>query len=73
MNQYNTLNVKLSNPQLNKLIKDRNKVNLIFSSNIMNDENNFLHKLLLTNTQISKLCKAFSNGSSNKIIKNSIT
>ena len=29
-----------------------------------NDENNFLHKLLLTNTQVSKLCKAFANSSS---------
>ena len=28
-----------------------------------NDENNFLHKLLLTNTQVSKLLKAFANGS----------
>ena len=27
------------------------------------DENNFSHKLLLTNTQVSKLRKAFSNGS----------
>ena len=24
-----------------------------------NNENNFLHKLLLTNTQVSKVCKAF--------------
>ena len=29
-----------------------------------NDENNFLHKLLLINTQISKLRKAFENLSS---------
>ena len=29
-----------------------------------NDENNFLHKLLLTNTQVSKLRKAFANNSS---------
>ena len=32
-----------------------------------NDKNNFLHKLLLTNTQVSKLCKAFANGSSANI------
>ena len=32
-----------------------------------NDENNFPHELLLTNTQVSKLCKAFSNGSSANI------
>ena len=29
-----------------------------------NDENNFTHKLLLTNTQVSKISKAFANGSS---------
>ena len=37
---------------------------LNLSSNIVddsNDENNFLLKLLLTNTQVSKLCKAFAN------------
>ena len=28
-----------------------------------NDENNFPHKLLLTNTQVSKLPKAFVNNS----------
>ena len=32
-----------------------------------NDENNFLHKLLLTNTQVSKLRKAFANNSSANI------
>ena len=32
-----------------------------------NVENNFPHKLLLTNTQASKLCKAFANGSSANI------
>ena len=34
------------------------------SSNVVgdsNDEKNFRQKLLLTNTQFSKLCKAFSN------------
>ena len=29
-----------------------------------NDEKNFPHKLSLATTQVSKLCKAFSNGSS---------
>ena len=41
-----------------------------FSSNVAgdsNDENNFPHKLLLTNTQVSKICKAFANGSSANI------
>ena len=73
MTQCNTLNVKLSNSQLNKLksgIKNGTEVTLKISSNVVgdsNDENNFLHKLLLTNTQVSKLCKAFANGSSANI------
>ena len=62
--QYNTLNVKLSNSQLNKLksaIKKGTKVTLNLLSNVIGDsnaENNFSHKLLLTNTQVAKLCKA---------------
>ena len=32
-----------------------------------NDETNFLHKLLLTETQVLRLCKAFANGSSANI------
>ena len=32
-----------------------------------NDETNFPHKLLLTNTQVSKIRKAFANGSSANI------
>ena len=60
MTQYNTLNVKLPNWQLNKLtsaIKNETKVTLNLSSNIAgdsNDENSFLYKLLLTNTQVWK-------------------
>ena len=56
MTQYNTLNVKLSNSQLRKLkygIKDGTDAILKTSSNVVsdsNDENNFPHKLLLTNT-----------------------
>ena len=37
-----------------------------FSLNVLsdsNDENNFPHKLLLSNTQVSGLYKAFANGS----------
>ena len=60
MTQYNTLNVKLSNLQLNKLILKYLYSNIIGDSN---NKNNFLHKLLLTNTQVSKLRKVFSNGS----------
>ena len=47
-------------------IKDGTEVTLKISSNIVgvpNEENNFPHKLLLTNTHVSKLCKAFANNS----------
>ena len=40
---------------------------MTISSNVVghsNDENKFLHKFLLTNTQVSRLCKAFENNSS---------
>ena len=46
------------------------RVTLNLSSNIVNDpndENTFLHKLLITNTQVLMLRKAFSNGSSANI------
>ena len=74
MTQYNTLNVKLSNSQLNKIksgIKNGTEVTLKLSSKIVggsNNENNFSHKLLLTNTpQGLKLRKAFANNSSTNI------
>ena len=73
MTQYNSLNIKLSNSQLNKLksgIKNGTEVTLKISSNVVgdsNDENNFRHKWLLTNTPVSKLCKAFTNNSSANI------
>ena len=73
MTQYNTLNLKLSNSQLNKLksgIKNGTEITLNLSSNLIgnsNDETNFPHKLLLTNTQVSRLLKAFANGSSANI------
>ena len=69
MTQYNTSNVKLSNSQLNKLksaIKSGTEVTLNLSSNLIensNDETNFPHKLLLTDKQVSKIRKAFANGS----------
>ena len=34
-----------------------------------NDDNNFLHKLLLTNTQVSRLYKAFENNPSATSLK----
>ena len=73
MTQHNTLNVKLSNSQLNKLksgTKNGTEVTLNLSSNLTgnyNGETNFPHKLLLTDTQISKTRKAFANGSSGYI------
>ena len=73
MTQCNTLNVKLSNSQLNKLksgINNGTEVTLKISSNIVgesNDENSFPHKLLLTNTQVSRLRKGFTNSSSANI------
>ena len=66
MTQYNSLNVKLSNSQLNKFnstIKTETKVVLRLSSNMIGDnKTNFPHKLLLlTNRQVSNLRKAFVN------------
>ena len=61
MTQYNSLNVKLSNSQLNKFksaIKNETEVVLRLSSNMVgDDETNFPHKLLLT----SCLRKVFAN------------
>ena len=70
MTQYNSLNVKFSNSQLNKLkstIKNETEVTLKLSSNVVgdsNDENKFPDTFLLTNTQALKTRKAFANGSS---------
>ena len=59
--QYNSLNVKLSNSQLNKL-KNKTEVVLILSSNMVgDDETNFPHKLLLTNRQVANIREAFAN------------
>ena len=69
MTQYNSLNVKLSNSQLNRLksaIKNKIEVVLRLSPNMIgesNDEANFPHELLLTDRQISATRKAFSNNS----------
>ena len=71
MTQYISLNVKLSNSQLSKFksaIKNETEVVLRLSSNIIGDnETNFPHKLLLTNREVSNLCKAFANHSSSDI------
>ena len=69
MVQYNSLNVKLSNSQLNKLksaIKTKIEVVLRLSSNMIgssDDETNFPHKLLLSNRQVANLHKVFENSS----------
>ena len=70
MTQYNSLNVKLSNSQLNKLksaIKNENDAVLRLSSNMIgssDDATNFRYKLLLTNRQVTTLRKAFANHTS---------
>ena len=70
MTQYNRLNVKLSNSQLNKLkssIKNETEVVIRLSPNMIgdsNDKDNFPHELLLTDRQVSGIRKAFSNTSS---------
>ena len=67
MTQYNSLNVKPSNSQLNKLkssVKNGTDVVLRLSSNMVGnsgDNTNFPHELLLTNPQVANLCKAFAN------------
>ena len=71
MTQCNSLNVKLSNSQLNKLksaIKNESEVVLRLLPNMIGDnETNFAHQLLLTNRQIANICKAFANHSSTDI------
>ena len=73
MTQYNTLNVKLSNSLINKLksgIKNGTEVTFKIFPKVIGDsntENNFPHKLFLTNTQVSKLRKASANNSSANI------
>ena len=65
MKKYHSLNIKLSNSQLNKLkseIKNKSEVVLTLSSNMIGDnETTFRHKLLLTNRQVASLRKSFAN------------
>ena len=73
MTQYDSLNVKLSNSQLNKLksaIKNETDIVLRLSSNMIgnsDDEINFPHELFLTNKQVVNLCKAFAKHTSTNI------
>ena len=69
MTQYNRVNVKLSTSQLNKLksaITNENEVAIRLSLSMIgdsNDKTNFPHELLLTDRQVSSICKAFANNS----------
>ena len=73
MTQYNSLNVKLSNWQLNKLkseIKNETDVVLRISSGMVgnsNDNTNFPHKLLLNDRQVANIRQAFSNNLSTDV------
>ena len=70
MTQYNRVNVRLSNSQLNNLksaIKNETDVVIRLSPKMIgdsDDETNFPHEVLLTDRQVSSICKAFSNNSS---------
>ena len=67
MTQHNTLNIKLSNSQLNKLksrIKSVTEAILNLLSNVSaksNEDTNFPYRLLLTDRQVLKPRKAFAN------------
>ena len=71
MTEYNSLNVKLSNSQLDQLkfaIED--EVVLRLSSNMIgdfDDKINFQHEFLLTNRKAANLREAFANKSSTDI------
>ena len=70
MTQYNSLNVKLWNSQLNKLksaIKNETVVLRLLSNIISDNETNFPHKFLLTNRRVSNLRKAFTDNWSTDI------
>ena len=77
MTPYNSLNVKLSCSQLNKFksaIKTKTEVILRLSiSMVCNKEINLLHKLLLTNRQISNLHKADKSSTGIKLSKTHIS
>ena len=69
MTQYNSLNVKPSNSQLNKLKSSiKNETDLVLGISSMvsnsNDNTNFPHELLLTNRQVANIRKAFAKNTS---------
>ena len=67
MAHYNSVNLKLSNSQLNKLksaTKNAIEGTLKFSSNLIgdsSDDTNFTEKLLLIDRQVSKLLQVLTN------------
>ena len=73
MTQYNTIDIKSSNLQLNKFkwgIKSGAEVTLNLSSNVIgdsNDETIVSHKLLLTNREVLGIFKIFLKNSSANI------
>ena len=69
MVEYNTVNVKLSNSQLNKLensVKNKQGTTLRMNARMFN-ENNLPHELLLTTRQTTKLRNAIENSMSTDI------
>ena len=77
MTPYNSLNVKLSYSQLNKLkssIKTKTEVVLRLSlSMVCNKEINLPHRLLLTNRKIANLHKADKSSTDIKLSKTQIS
>ena len=69
MAEYNTVNVKLSNSQLNKLksaVKNKQGTTLTMNTRMFNG-NNLPHELLLTTRQTTKLRNAMENNMSTDI------
>ena len=69
MVEYNTVNAKLSNSQLNKLenaVKNKQGTTLRMNARKFN-ENNLPHELLLTTRQTTKLRNAIENNSQTDI------
>ena len=73
MTEYNSLNVKLSDSQLNKLksaIKNETGVVLRISSSMVgnsNDNINFPYELLLNDRQAANILEAFAKNTSTDI------
>ena len=74
MTQFDSLNVKLSNSQLNNLksaIENKAEAFWRLSSNMIgnsNDESNYINKLSLTNRQVADLLRAVGNNSSTDVM-----